>query len=209
MLMQERRDRLKERRKKREEAEAEERSEFSAQMHHHTLEAIISNKSGEPILLDFRSATPRLTELINETFTALDHDHDGLLSFPEVLTSLGEHRLAEGKISRIHSLDENEESCPDSAVAGAKTLSQIQEASPSARSHPNYWFRMLVFSGPTSRSVAALLERDDIDPDEIFKIQWDLERWTDFWQSTKVTEQTAISRLSSVSCLACTAMLVI
>lgn len=143
MLMQERRDRLKERRKKREEAEAEERSEFSAQMHHHTLEAIISNKSGEPILLDFRSATPRLTELINETFIALDHDHDGLLSFPEVLTSLGEHRLAEGKISRIHSLDED-----DSAVTGAKTLSQIQEASPSARSHPNYWFRMLVFPDP-------------------------------------------------------------
>eukprot|EP00658_Telonema_sp_P-2_P066544 TRINITY_DN55549_c0_g1_i1.p1 TRINITY_DN55549_c0_g1~~TRINITY_DN55549_c0_g1_i1.p1 ORF type:complete len:241 (+),score=85.95 TRINITY_DN55549_c0_g1_i1:103-825(+) len=105
-MMAERRQRLRDRRAKRALLEHEARGEFAMQMFKEGANAHLSTAQMEQkrqILggnaataesvfdrLKFRSCSPRLTNLIDTTFTQLDEDEDGALSFREVLHALGE-----------------------------------------------------------------------------------------------------------------------
>lgn len=170
--MTERRDRLRKRRQDAAEQERQEREAFSAQMAREALE-VVQTKEGTMLQLEFRSATPRLTQLINEVFVAFDKNGDNQLSFPEVLSTLGEFR------------DNSKLKIPD--VPEEEAEAEVSENT-----------SLESYSGPTSQYLNMIFEKDGLDTQQMMALQWDFKTWRAYWESTKVTEQAAIGRLSAV-----------
>lgn len=172
--MAERRARLRARKEEAAKKAFEEREAFSAQMAQEAME-VISSSDSAMLKLEFRSSSPRLSELIEVVFIALDGNGDNKLSFPEVLSCLGEFKKTREEVERL-----------EVEGAGLQT------------SEDDDLFGDGIFDGPTSRWLGSQVKEKGLDLNEVLKLVWNLETWRAYWQSTRMTEPDAISRLAGV-----------